>query len=124
MITVSQGGSFNNTLSFLGRMTKGDIYRSLEQFGQEGVRALSSATPKDEGETANSWSYQILRKNGIVRISWHNDHMAGHTPVAILLQYGHATRSGAYVEGRDFINPAIQPIFDKIADAVWKEVTK
>lgn len=124
MIQVTQRGSFDNTLSFLNRAKSGDFFKSLDKYGQEGVRALSAATPKDTGEAAHSWSYEITRKPGYIRLSWHNDEMAGNIPLVILLQLGHATRSGAYVEGRDFINPAIGPIMDKLAEEIWREVTK
>ena len=95
----------------------------LDKFGRAGVVALQQATPKDTGLTAASWDYKIERSSGSVRISFHNSNIQNGIPIAILLQYGHATRSGSFVEGRDYINPAIQPIFDQIAEDAWKEVT-
>lgn len=95
---------------------------NLDKYGKEGVAALSAATPVDSGETANSWTYKIEKKNGKVTIGFHNTNIQNGAPIAILLQYGHGTKNGGWVEGRDYINPAIQPIFDKIADSAWKEV--
>lgn len=95
----------------------------LQKYGREGVRALSSATPIDSGKTANSWDYEIKQYQGGARISWTNSNVVDGVPIAIILQYGHGTRNGGYVQGRDYINPAIQPIFDKLAKDVWEEVT-
>lgn len=124
MISVTHKGSFNNTERFLKSMMRGDPFKLLDRFGREGVAALSRATPKDDGESANAWSYSIEQTKNGYSIVFTNDHMAGDssTPVVILLQYGHGTGTGGYVEGRDFINPAIQPVFDKIADEAWKAV--
>lgn len=96
----------------------------FDRYGREGVAALSSATPVDTGKTASSWYYQIENKKGSVTISFHNSNIQNGVPIAIILQYGHGTRNGGWVQGRDYINPAIQPIFDRIADSAWKEVTK
>lgn len=104
-------------------MGKRDIYKSLERYGQEGVAALSSATPADTGLAANSWYYTVeVTKNG-ASITWSNSDVEGGFPVAVMIQYGHGTGTGGYVSGRDYINPAIVPIFDKIAESVWREVT-
>lgn len=116
-------GSFDKTEQFLAKMSRGDIFRDLERFGQIGVDVLAAATPVDTGETASSWFYTIERKRGSYSITWRNSNMAGDTPVAILLQYGHGTGTGGYVQGRDFINPSIRPAFDEIAEAMWKVVT-
>ena len=95
----------------------------LNRYGREGVRALSAATPVDSGETASSWSYDIIREDGRTSIVFSNSNIQNGVPIAIILQYGHATRNGGWIEGRDYINPAIQPIFDKIVEDAWKEVT-
>lgn len=122
--SLSSSGSFKNTENYLKRMSRGDAFRVLNRYGSMGVEALRSATPVDSSETANSWRYEVERRSGRYSIKWTNSHMAGGTPVVILLQYGHGTGTGGYVQGRDFINPAIKPIFDKIADEVWREVTR
>lgn len=123
MIEAKSSGSFNNTLAFLSKIKDGDLYASLEKHGASGVAALESATPVESAETARSWSYEIKEEKGRVEIAWYNSHVDRGANVAILIQYGHATRNGGRVEGRDFINPAIQPVFDQIAADVWKEVT-
>lgn len=124
MVQLSSKGNFEKTEAFLKRMSKNDIFSSLERYGREGVRALSNATPMESGLTASSWSYEISKTRGSYSITWHNTNVVSGTPVAILLQYGHGTGTGGYVAGRDYINPAIQPIFDKIATDVWREVTR
>ena len=96
----------------------------MDKYGREGVAALSSATPMDTGKTAQSWYYEIENKNGSATLTFYNSNIQDGTPIAIILQYGHATGTGGWVEGRDYINPAIQPIFDKLAADAWKEVTK
>lgn len=123
MISLSSSGSFKNTLNFCNKMSDSSIFSALEKYGREGVVALAAATPTATGVTANAWSYEVTRTGNSWSISWHNSHTVAGTPVVILLQYGHGTGTGGYVEGRDFINPAIQPIFDRIADEVWKVVT-
>lgn len=124
MISFRQKGNFANTTRYLERAKKGIRVSGLERFGREGVSALASATPVDSGETANSWSYKIENQNGVVKIGFYNSHVNKGVPIAIILQYGHGTRNGGYVQGRDYINPAIQPVFDQIAEHAWKEVTK
>lgn len=124
MISVKTIGSFKKTTDALLKMQRGDIYGSLDAHGARGVAELSQATPIDTSETANSWSYEIEKKKGSVRIIWSNTNDDGGPPVAVLIQYGHATRNGGFVEGRDFINPVMRPIFDQIATDVWREVTK
>jgi hypothetical protein len=123
VLQIVSSGSFSNTDRFLNHMSKGDIFKSLEGYAQRGVEALASATPESTGVTAASWGYEIDTSGKSYTIRWTNTHLAGSTPVAILLQYGHGTGTGGYVQGRDYINPAIQPIFDQIAAEVWKEVT-
>ena len=123
MFTIASKGSFKNTEKFLQSMSKGDIFRSLDKYGQEGVAALSAATPAESGATAAAWSYEVAKGRGQYSISWTNGHIVGGVPVVILLQYGHGTGTGGYVQGRDFINPALKSIFDRIASDVWKAVT-
>ena len=124
MISVRQKGNFANTTRYLERAKKGLRLSGLDRFGREGVSALASATPVDSGETANSWDYKIENQNGVVKIAFHNSNVVNGVPIAIILQYGHGTRNGGYVQGRDYINPAIQPVFDQLAEYAWKEVTK
>ena len=124
MITFRHKGDFSKVTAYLERAKKGANIRALEKYASEGVAALSSATPKDTGLTSGSWYYEIEEKNGVVRISFCNSNIQNGVPIAIILQYGHGTRNGGWVEGRDYINPAIQPIFDKIINEAWKEVTK
>lgn len=124
MISFESKGSFENFENFAKKMTSGDIFTQLEHYGREGADALASATPEDSGKTAGSWTYEILRDGKSWSIVWDNTNVVNGTPVAILIQLGHATGTGGYVEGRDFINPAIQPMFDRIAADVWKVVTQ
>lgn len=121
MIKVKHHGDFSKTYKFLKRAQKFDL-KQLEQFGIAGQEALAAATPVDSGETASSWYYQIVQEKEVVRIEWLNSNIIDGVPIAIILQYGHGTGTGGYVQGRDYINPAIQPIFDKIADVAWKEL--
>jgi hypothetical protein len=123
MISVKTSGSFNNTESFLKR-SKNFSLSSLDQYGREGVAALAAATPVDTGKTAASWDYKIKKTDGSVTITFVNNNIVDGNCIAILLQYGHGTRNGGYVVGRDYINPAIRPVFDKIAKSAWSEVTK
>lgn len=122
IIVFRQKGNFKNTEAFLKRASKFNIDAILDRYGKEGVSALSAATPKDTGETANSWYYKVNKGKDIITITWSNSHIVNGVPIAIILQYGHATRNGGYVEGRDYINPAIRPIFDRIANRAWEEV--
>lgn len=124
MITFRQKGDFSKLTRFLERAKETIRLGNLDKYGREGVAALASATPIDSGETANSWYYKIENKNGSTSINFCNSNINKGVPIAIILQYGHGTRNGGYVQGRDYINPAIQPIFDKIADDAWREVTK
>lgn len=125
MITFKHKGDFGSTEKFLFKLYSQNFFKSLKQYAEKGVRALSSVTPTDSGETAASWSYRISTQKDVVSIVWTNSKLDKNgTPVAILLQYGHATGSGGYVQGQDYINPAIQPIFDEIEKGVWDEITK
>lgn len=123
MITFESSGSFKNLERFLNRMSSGEIFRVLDKYGRMGVNALANATPTETGLTAHSWSYEVSRGRGGYSITWTNSHTVGGTPLVIMLQYGHGTGTGGYVQGRDFINPAIKPVFDQIANDVWKAVT-
>lgn len=122
-ITFKHRGSFKRTNMFLRKMKTDDIFKALNLYGEMGVKALASTTPVDTGYTAGSWGYKVEKTGKNYSIIWTNDHVIpGYAPLVIMLQYGHGTGTGGYVAGRDFINPAIQPIFDKIADSVWNEV--
>lgn len=123
MIILQSRGDFRKTSNFLRKSLSKDIYKSLDKYGREGVVALSSATPVESGLAANSWSYEIVHDGRSASITWLNHDLESGFPVAIMLQYGYATGTGGYVQGRDYINPAIRPIFDRISDSVWKEVT-
>ena len=124
MITFRQKGDFSKLTRYLEKAKEVVKLGDLDEYGREGVAALASATPVDSGKTASSWSYEIKHKNGSVSISFYNSNIQNGVPIAIILQYGHGTRNGGWVQGRDYINPAIQPIFDKIANEAWREVTK
>ena len=124
MIRFRQKGDFSKLTRFLERAKESVKIGDLDKYGREGVAALSSATPIDSGKTANSWSYEIINKNGSVMITFNNSNIQNGVPIAIILQYGHGTRNGGWVQGRDYINPAIQPVFDEIVDKAWREVTK
>lgn len=123
MITFRHRGSFSNSERFLSQAKKRNYRAILEKYADQGTRALESATPKDTGLTANQWSHEIEITSRGFSIHWTNNNLVDGLPVVILLQYGHGTRSGSFVEGRDFINPAMRPIFDTIAENLWKEVT-
>lgn len=124
MISFRQKGDFSKLTRFLERAKETVRLGDLNKYGREGVAALSSATPTDTGLTADSWYYEIENKNGSAKISFYNSNIQNGVPIAIILQYGHGTGTGGWVQGRDYINPAIQPIFDKIANEAWREVTK
>ena len=124
MITFRQKGDFSKLTRFLERAKEAVHLGDLDKYGRQGVAALSSATPVDSGLTAESWYYEIENKNGSATIKFNNSNIQNGVPIAIILQYGHGTRNGGWVEGRDYINPAIQPIFDEIAHEAWREVTK
>ena len=124
MITFRQKGNFSKLNRYFERVKEVVKVGDLDRIGREGVQALSSATPRDTGLTATSWEYSIERSSNRVSINFNNTNIQNGVPIAIILQYGHGTRNGGYVQGRDYINPAIQPIFDKLAKDAWKEVTK
>lgn len=124
MIEFRHKGDFAKTNRFLTRAKKGVHLESLAKYGREGVTALASATPIDTGATANSWYYEISENKGVIKITFSNSNVQNGVPIAIILQYGHGTGTGGWVQGRDYINPAIQPVFDKIVNDAWREVTK
>ena len=124
MISFRQKGDFSKLNRYLERVKESAKIGVLDKYGREGVAALASATPVKTGKTANSWYYEIKRQNGSVSLEFKNSNIKDGVPIAVILQYGHGTGTGGWVQGRDYINPAIQPIFDKIADSAWKEVTK
>ena len=124
MIEFRQKGDFSKLTRFLEKAKEAVSLGDLDKYGREGVTALASATPVDSGQTSNSWYYEIVNRKGSATITFYNSNIQNGVPIAILLQYGHGTRNGGWVQGRDYINPAIQPVFDKIADSAWKEVTK
>ena len=124
MITFRQKGDFSKLSRYLERVKEAARIGVLDKYGREGVAALASATPVESGKTAGSWYYEIKRQNGVVALNFCNSNVNNGIPIAIILQYGHGTRNGGWVEGRDYINPAIQPIFDRIANDAWREVTK
>lgn len=124
MITFRQKGNFSKLNRYFNRVKEVVKVGDLDRIGREGVQALSSATPRDTGLTATSWKYSIERSSNRVSIKFDNTNIQNGVPIAIILQYGHGTRNGGYVQGRDYINPAIQPIFDKLAKDAWEEVTK
>lgn len=124
MVSFKHSGNFNNLERFLLKMSHSDRLLVLEQYGKRGVQALSSATPVDSGNTSSMWSYEIHNTSTSSKLVFTNSNMNKGVNIAILLQYGHGTRGGGYVQGRDYINPAIQPIFDQMANDLWKEVTR
>jgi hypothetical protein len=124
MITITQKGNFNNTERYLKRLKSAQLFAVLNKYGSLGATALSNATPRRTGLTAGSWYYEIIQRPGYYSIRWHNRNVVDGRPIAILLQYGHGTGTGGYVQGRDYIMPAIRPIFDRMADEAWREVNK
>ena len=125
MVRLTARGDFSKTFKFLENARKlVHIPTILEKYGQKGVDALSAATPKDTGLTADSWYYEVTEADDVYKLTFFNSNINKGVPIALILQYGHGTRNGGWVEGRDYINPAIQPIFDKLANDAWREVTK
>lgn len=123
MIKFTHKGDFKKTTGLLSFLKNYQIERKLDAYGRKGVDALSSATPVDSGETASSWGYEITKSDNGIAISWTNSNVNEGVNIAVIIQYGHGTGNGGYIQGRDYINPAITPIFDKIVEDVWKEVT-
>lgn len=123
MISFKQKGDFSKTEKFLKKSLGRDYRSVLEKYARQGVVALSAATPVDTGLTASSWSYEIIQNESGISVEWHNSNINRGVNIALILQYGHGTRNGGYVVGRDYINPALRPIFDDMANAAWREVT-
>lgn len=124
MLEIKQSGNYKNIEGFFKRIVSEDLEHILEKYGLKGAEALASATPIDSGLTASSWGYEVRISRNFAQIWWTNTNIEGGVPIAILLEYGHATGNGAFVSGRDYINPAIGPIFNDIANEIWREVTR
>jgi hypothetical protein len=124
MITITEKGNFNNTERWLARLKRAELFAVLNKYGSLGQNALSNATPVDSGLAAASWSYSIVQRPGYYSIRWHNSDIENGFPVAVMIQYGHGTGTGGYVQGRDYINPAIRPIFDQIVAEAVREVSR
>lgn len=124
LITFKHKGDFRKLNRFLERAKEAIKLGDIDKYGREGVKALSAATPVESGTTASSWRYDIVREDGRIRLVFSNTNIQNGIPIAVILQYGHATKNGGWVEGYDYINPAIQPIFDRIVQDAWKEVSK
>ena len=122
IIVFKQKGNFKKTRKFLKRCSNLQLDDLLDQYGKEGVEALARATPKDTGKTTASWNYAVHKSDGRITIKWSNSNIVDGVPIAVILQYGHGTRNGGYVEGVDYINPAMRPIFERIAQRAWGEV--
>ena len=123
MFKLFSRGDFKRTEKFLKKSMGDDYITVLSKYGQRGVEALSAATPKKTGKTASSWRYEIRQEGSSLSVIWSNSNVNKNVNIAIILQYGHGTGWGGYVQGRDYINPALRPIFDELADMAWKEVT-
>ena len=123
ILTYKTKGSFENTNKFFKKMSEKKIFKSLDKYGEEGVAALAASTPVDTGKTASSWSYEIRQSSSSISIVWKNSNIVDGVPIAVVIQYGHGTATGGYVQGVDYINPALQPIFERISNSIWKEVT-
>lgn len=124
MIRISHKGDFSKTARFLRKAKMFNPRNVLDKYGKAGVAALAAATPVDTGKTASSWSYEVIIKDNSYEIVFNNSNVNNGVPIAVILQYGHGTGTGGWVQGRDYINPAIQPVFDQIAEEAWREVTK
>jgi hypothetical protein len=122
MIGIKTSGSFDRTLNALNRLTNGQVYAELDRYGKMGVEALSQNTPVDTGKTAASWSFITSVRKGKYTIEWHNSNVVDGVPIAIIIQYGHATRNGGFISGLDYINPALRPVFENIVSDIWRKV--
>lgn len=124
IVSVTQKGNFKKTDRFLSKVVSLHFERKLKHYGELGVQALKAATPKDTGKTAESWNYEIVQEEGRTVLYWRNENLSQGIPVVIILQYGHVTRNGGFVEGIDFINPTLKPLFERMAKEAWKEVVR
>ena len=122
-ISIRHRGNFEKTTSFLMKMSKRRLVKRLSEYGQIGVNALKAATPVRTGKTASSWAYEIHQNGSDISLVWTNSNKSRGVPIVFYIQYGHGTKSGRYVQGYDFINPAIRPVFDQIKKDIWGEVT-
>lgn len=122
MFSFSSHGEFRRTEAWLQKLMRGDLFSNLDRFGAMGVQALARVTPRDSGATADSWEYRVIRSRTNPGIEWYNTNVHNGEVIAILIQYGHGTGTGGYVQGVDYINPAIRPVFDKIIDDIWRQV--
>lgn len=122
-VSVSASGSYDNTKKWLQKLARGDFYQGLDKLAQDGVNALASASPIESGLASGSWNYRIQRSRASLTITWFNSDVENGFPVAVMLQYGYTTGTGGYVQGRDYINPAMRPIFDRIEEQVRRAVT-
>lgn len=123
MVKIKAPGKWKNTRKFLEKVGQNDVHEILKKYAEAGALALSKNTPVDTGKTAQSWGYELTTARGYAEILWTNTNIINGVNIAVILQYGHATNNGGYVQGRDYINPAIQPYFDKIANEAWEEIT-
>lgn len=123
MITITSKGDFAKTFSFLNASKKINLNSILDKYGKEGVSLLSTNTPIDSGKTSTSWTYKIENSKGKTSINWYNTNVINGVNIAIILQYGHGTQNGGYISGRDYINPALLPLFNRMTNEIWKEVT-
>lgn len=124
MIKFKSKGDFSKTISYMNKASKAIDLSILDKYGKMGVAALAAATPVDSGKTSKSWRYEITRTSKSATITFLNSNIQNGVPIAIILQYGHGTRNGGYVQGQDYINPALEPVFKRLSDEAWKEVTK
>lgn len=124
MITISSKGNFNNTEKFFKKVISSNYLSIFEKYGKEGVRLLSSATPVDTGKTSESWTYDVKKSKRGISIEWSNSNVINGVQIAVIIQYGHGTQNGAYIQGQDYINPVIKPLFDILTNDIWKDVSK
>ena len=125
ILSIESKGDYEKTLSWLKRIKFEKLMGKLQEYGEQGVNALANATPRRTGLTASSWSYEIEQTPTTIKITWTNSNLAREAiPIALLIQLGHGTRTGGYVQGIDYINPALKPIFEEITNNVWKEITQ
>ena len=122
VLKISSRGDYDKTTRWLKKVQARGYLQKLDQYGQQGVAALEQATPKRSGKTAASWQYDVNINGSKIEIVWRNTNIIDSVPIAVIIQYGHGTGTGGYVEGVDYINPAIKPVFEEITQNVWKEI--